>query len=595
MYCNNCGTKYPNISRFVINVDAINFLTKPVITENCMRILRSDPKTMSFIHQIKNGLWIYKEENVKKKIKIVLIMILALLVCACSKNDGNKTSSDVSFSAEKKDTQKKDGTTSFDGDSEEDVSKKEDESTKPTNDSEADDSEKNKKKRTDFESNFGDAPFWVQDVNRLYGFIDQSGNYVIEPQFYDIADKYDTFSFGATFVQENGNAPRLWGLIDKTGNYIVEPSFLDAGSFTRDELAYVQDGSGLYGYVDSTGTYQIEPQFTEARSFMDGLAIVSRGYGYEYIDTSGETIIAGNFEEANTFSDDLAAVKQNGLWGFIDHSGDFVIQPIYNEVYSFSEGVAFVSENDAGNFGGYYLIDTEGNYILNEALYKPSENTNNNGGNSAVWTDDLCCVRAYVDDSYPELGFGYAYINKKGEKVLPKDGTYYDYSWGFEKSNDGFYAVATDHASGLYGYIDTKGNWTIPPKYQGGISVETSPYDGKGIIDDSRTLIDMSGNVLAQVNSSLSFFPQRGNYEDVLLAVSHENSSEGKYGFVYPDGNIALDFIYSFSTGFATDGSFAFAQYEGLWGAIDLEGNWLIPAKFLDMQGTHVFIQSVKE
>ena len=122
------------------------------------------------------------------------------------------------------------------------------------------------------------ACLFFPSANGLYGFIDQTGDYVIDPQFYNIEDKYSPFSFGVAFVQDNSDTQKLWGLIDTSGDYVLQPTFSDVGKFTSDELAAAQDkDSGLYGYVDPTGAYQIEPRFTEARPFVDGLAIVSEG------------------------------------------------------------------------------------------------------------------------------------------------------------------------------------------------------------------------------------------------------------------------------------------------------------------------------
>ncbi len=509
-----------------------------------------------------------RRRKLRKGFTALLTVLLTLSLCACAKNNTSKEFSNEDV--EEENTQSEVG----------DISQ---ESTQP----------EDKPKTTAFEKCFRDEPFWVQDENGLYGFIDQTGDYVIDPQFYNIEDKYSPFSFGVAFVQDNSDTQKLWGLIDTSGDYVLQPTFSDVGEFTSDELAAAQDkDSGLYGYVDPTGAYQIEPRFTEARPFVDGLAIVSEGYGYIYIDTSGEIAISGGFEEANEFCDDLAAVKSWGAWGYIDRSGNFVIQPIYDMVYSFSDGVAFVLDLDGE--GGYSLIDTDGNYILEESIYTPAQYTPNDGESSARWVEGLCCVKVAVDDSYPQLGFGYAYINKNGEKVLPKDDTYYDMTWGFVKSDSGTYAVATDHASGLYGYIDIDGKWVIPPQYQGGNSSAASPYNGIGLVEESRVYIDMSGNSLAKVDAPLSFENRQwSGYKDILLALSYaEDSTWGKYGFVYPDGSVAIDFVYDLSTGFSADGSYAFVQYEGLWGAIDTDGNWLIPAKFKEMQRNYSFIQN---
>ena len=165
-----------------------------------------------------------------------MALALVLSLCACEKNNTSKELSNKDADGENTRSE---------------VSNVSQESAQP----------EDKPKTTAFERYFKDEPFWVQDENGLYGFIDQNGNYVIEPQFYNIGDKYDLFSFGVAFVQDNENMPKLWGLIDTSGNYILEPTFSDVGKFTSDELAYVQDKeSGLYGYIDPTGTYQIEPQ-----------------------------------------------------------------------------------------------------------------------------------------------------------------------------------------------------------------------------------------------------------------------------------------------------------------------------------------------
>ncbi|HEY5522092.1 MAG TPA: WG repeat-containing protein, partial [Desulfuromonadaceae bacterium] len=61
----------------------------------------------------------------------------------------------------------------------------------------------------------------------------------------------------------------MWGYIDETGDYVIEPQFGDAGNFAANGLAAVQDAeSQLYGYIDKTGDYVIEPQFYKARDFV---------------------------------------------------------------------------------------------------------------------------------------------------------------------------------------------------------------------------------------------------------------------------------------------------------------------------------------
>ncbi|MEO0020342.1 MAG: WG repeat-containing protein [candidate division WOR-3 bacterium] len=63
-----------------------------------------------------------------------------------------------------------------------------------------------------------------------------------------------------------------WGYIDKTGNLVINPQFDDAWSFSEG-LAVVQIGDKL-GYIDKTGNLVISPQFAFASAFSEGLAAV---------------------------------------------------------------------------------------------------------------------------------------------------------------------------------------------------------------------------------------------------------------------------------------------------------------------------------
>jgi len=90
----------------------------------------------------------------------------------------------------------------------------------------------------------------------------------------------DARPFGAegyAAVKENG----LWGFIDSSGELVIDYSFEDASSFGR-HLAAVQCG-GLWGYINLYGKIVIEPEFLLAKSFEDGSAPVLTGRGWRFI------------------------------------------------------------------------------------------------------------------------------------------------------------------------------------------------------------------------------------------------------------------------------------------------------------------------
>ncbi len=84
-----------------------------------------------------------------------------------------------------------------------------------------------------------------------------------------------------------------YGFIDKTGQIVINPQFKFAWSFSEG-LAAVEIGDkqailgGKWGYIDKTGKYVINPQFDEAWEFMYGHAMVKIGGKIGTIDKTGK-------------------------------------------------------------------------------------------------------------------------------------------------------------------------------------------------------------------------------------------------------------------------------------------------------------------
>ena len=109
-------------------------------------------------------------------------------------------------------------------------------------------------------------------VGGKWGFIDKTGQFVINPQF----DWAWDFSEGLAAVGIGDYKGGSWGFIDKSGEYAIYPQFNWAFIF-HEGLAAVGIGDineGRYGYIDRSGKYIINPQFGDAMSFSNGLARV---------------------------------------------------------------------------------------------------------------------------------------------------------------------------------------------------------------------------------------------------------------------------------------------------------------------------------
>jgi hypothetical protein len=158
------------------------------------------------------------------------------------------------------------------------------------------------------------------------------------------------------------------GYIDFSGDYVIEPQFLSARDFTQNGLAKVVDyDSKLDGYINHSGQYVIQPQFGSASDFSDSnIALVAMQGGKTcwYIDAKGNNIFGSEFFGGFNFTGlGLAvAIDDNYRVGFINEQGEYVIKPQFRNADSFSENyLAPVMDYDTQMWG---YIDEVGNLIV---------------------------------------------------------------------------------------------------------------------------------------------------------------------------------------------------------------------------------------
>jgi len=120
------------------------------------------------------------------------------------------------------------------------------------------------------------------------GVINDSGKYIIIPQFQDIYNDNDMF----VIVQDN-----KWGWCDKYGNILITPQYLEAYPFLENEITAVKTDKG-FGYIDKEGKMVINPQFNYAVSFNGNLGLVSTDSDkVGFIDKSGKYVINPQFDD----------------------------------------------------------------------------------------------------------------------------------------------------------------------------------------------------------------------------------------------------------------------------------------------------------
>lgn len=187
------------------------------------------------------------------------------------------------------------------------------------------------------------------------GFVDKNGKLVLE-------QSAQSFSEGlAGFYSEEN---KKYGYIDKSGNVVIEAKFDQVAPF-KEGLAmividdyHVEESSGksingYIGYIDKKGEVVIPPIFDYVR----------RGVSTNRVH--GDGLYINNRDEEYYFSEGLAAFEKSGKWGFINKNGQIVIEPQYEGANSFHNGLAKVKKGYSNKsfYSEWRYIDRNGKLI----------------------------------------------------------------------------------------------------------------------------------------------------------------------------------------------------------------------------------------
>ena len=340
-----------------------------------------------------------------------------------------------------------------------------------------------------------------------YGFIDKKGNEVLPCQYYDVSC---AFSDGVAVVSKDGEG---WSLIDKKGKEIASfdgkyrPGFSKA--FHDGMMAIFDPENDKEGYIDKTGKVVIPAEldmrmcngsmttdFSEglcrrydydsqkssfidmtgnkvfecegdAEDFSDGLAAVSKCFSLDnddfvcrigFVDKTGFEAIPTTFDHTGRFVDGLCWAEAGNSCGFINREGKFELTGDYKTLVleegiecgsyplcpTFSEGLAWVC-NKEGKFG---YIDKTGKVVI------PFRYESRYDEDSELYVTIPCYDfhdgLARICDKTTEK---YGYIDREGNEVFPCQFGY------AEDMSEGIALVERD---GQYGFIDAKGNCTLP-------------------------------------------------------------------------------------------------------------------------------------
>jgi hypothetical protein len=301
-------------------------------------------------------------------------------------------------------------------------------------------------------------------------------------------------------------------------------------------------------------------------------SIIKNNDGVGFINEAGQVVIKQQFLEAKPFSDGLAAVRVKERWGFINHKGEFVIRPQYISAQPFSEKLALVYLEGETT---PVFIDQGGNVVI-----KPKQNW------KFIWGFKGGLAAVVVKGKF-------GFINTKGEiAIKPKfDGVrgFYD---GLAFVQVGAYQEA------LVGYIDYSGKLSIP--FEFGYKAGTDFAMNRAIVskgeygDDKYMLIDKTGKVLKnQLNLTCSVDFQTKStakgFVEGLLPVRLELPNQTTVfklngcGYIDMQGKVAIPPDPNIRTAESFSEGLASVEIKGKWGYINKSGSIVIEPKFQEV------------
>jgi len=121
----------------------------------------------------------------------------------------------------------------------------------------------------------------IVSSGKNWGVIVETGKYAINPTFQEMKADFKQYQ-----VKQNNK----WGWCNQDGKMVIEPQFTDAEPFAGNDLAPVKQGD-KWGYINKSGKMIINPQFDSALPFNGNIAWVMIGGKGGFIDNKGKYAI----------------------------------------------------------------------------------------------------------------------------------------------------------------------------------------------------------------------------------------------------------------------------------------------------------------
>jgi len=320
----------------------------------------------------------------------------------------------------------------------------------------------------------------------------------------------------------------------------------------------VNEAGGEIGYIDQEGDMLVDllAYGGEGSNHLalpsEGLVSVRIGGGLGYVRVEdGSVAIPARFDDATPFSDGLAAVAISEKFGYIDRDGEWIVEPSFDRAYPFSEGLAAVETDKKVGFidetgrmqieAGFDVLSTKG--TSSTKTYSPNYQ----------FSQGLVVLR--------EKESGYGYVNTKGEWAIPPQ---FDRASPF---SEGLAAVFIEERAG---YIDTSGKWVVEPRYE-----SAGPFrEGRAPVQigERHGYIDKRGRMVIQ-----PLFNHAGPFNDGLAGVAVDST----FGYIDYQGEWVIEPSFRGGGSSFTHGrAVMWSASDSTFGYIDKTGTYVITPRF---------------
>jgi hypothetical protein len=345
-------------------------------------------------------------------------------------------------------------------------------------------------------------PLALARVGKLFGYIDQSGNMVVNPQYVNAK----SFSDSRAAVLVN----KKWGFIDRSGRMVIDPIYDAVKPFDNGIAIVAKDK--VWRYIDDQGRDITNfPVSDKLYDFSEGLAIFRSGKNIGVFDTKGNIVVQAVYEEIKPYRNGYAKAKKYGRWGYLDRNGNEVVAFDYDDLGSYTGGATW------GKKGTAFGVISNGNFKIVERC-------------NAIWD--------FSEDglAYARIEQAIGFIDANGNWVIQPQ---------FLKARDFVNGLAPVCFNKLWGYINVRGEWIVQPLYP---DAEVFSKDGLAPVKVKQWgFIDRNGKMVIPPNYEITvggFQIFNFNEKGFVNGFARVKSSSG-WAFIDTSGNVLGNRWYS--------------------------------------------------